>query len=217
MFVQLCVRPELRHHEQTRLMFHREYTIPFVKAFPAMNPFGEFWLITLCLAIATLICLIVWTRHRGKIAFSLALIFGVLTVVVLAIDLSITTENEVVARRLTQLTSLFEAKSPETLGMISAQSPELREMVNAGMKIATVRDLRISDLTTRFTTDGSRAMVEFRISGDMDLVGFGNVGRQPAKFDTVWVKEEGLWKLLRVVRKNPLNDSPMELMRPSAS
>lgn len=182
-----------------------------------MGLLSDSWIIVLSLGIATLVALIVWTRHGGTIWRNIGILCGLLTLLVAAADILNVSDREVVAARLEALTKSFEAKDPNTLVFVSAQSPELRGIIDMGMKAVTVRDVRLSDLDVRFTSDNTRAIVHFRASGDMDVAGFGNVGRQPAKFEAVWIREDGLWKLFRVVRKNPINDSPIELMRPSAS
>lgn len=182
-----------------------------------MGLLSESWIPVSILSLGTLIGLIIWARHPGLLGKLLVFICAPLAIGIAIWDVVTISENERVAAQLTGIASAFEAKDPNIGRFVSAQSPEVLMMIQSGMKTVDARDIRLSEMNIRFTTDGSRAIVNFRASADLNVNGLGGVGRQPGSFETIWTREDNAWKLMRVNRKNPINGQAMEVTSPTAS
>lgn len=139
-----------------------------------------------------------------------------LAIVALLTEQVIVTPGEEVEARTSQLCREFQRKDPHIFTMISAQSPELKTLIETGFKVVQVSDdLHIDHMETRTIESGNRVVIRFRIRATMTIEHLGNVGSRTGLFELVWVREAGDWKLLRVNRLNPVTNDPIEVLSPT--
>lgn len=180
-------------------------------------------IIGLCL-IGVLLFL-VWLSQR-KTAFLVgACLCVALCGVVWLVEEQIVTDREQVEQRLLDFAATFQRESlqqgianailggpePQTLSFISASANEVRGLAMSGLQLVDVQDdFRISDVTTTLTNNNSRAIVHFRASATILVGGYGNIGRQPTRWELTWQREQGQWKVVRATRLHFLTGEPLQ-------
>lgn len=91
----------------------------------------------------------------------------------------------------------------KTIEFISTQAPEIRTQVWRALTLVTVEDdIRVTDVQIETMSNNSRAVVHLRANATISVIGAGNVGRQPTRWEITWQKEGGDWKVIRVIRLN---------------
>jgi hypothetical protein len=173
------------------------------------------WPPAILLCVAAVLFFVGWLSRR-KAAF-LAGAIGCLALcgVVFVIEQQIVTEREKVEQRLLEFTAAFQRDSlrqgvanlllggrePECFQMIGAHADEVRRMAAQALAMVDVADdVRISDVRTKLTNQGSRAITQFRASATVSAGGYNSGGRQPTRWEVTWQREQGTWKIIRVTR-----------------
>ena len=166
------------------------------------------WPLVLILAVAACIMLAIWSAQKRGVWMmgSLGLILA--AVAVIFIEQSIVTESERVEQQVLDLTSAFQRKDHDrTLGFISRQAPELRNMAEFALENVTVQDdLKVKDMHVRVTNENTRAVSRFRANGTISFQGT-NFGPQPSLLEVTWQKENGDWKIIGLRRLNPIKEN----------
>lgn len=168
--------------------------------------------------LAALLAVAFWANSK-RAAYLLAAL-GLLAFggVLYVAEQAIVTPAEEIERLVVQLCEDFRRKSPTTLDYFSDSAPELKLMCQAALALVEIKDdLRVTDLHTKLTNDNTRAVCHFRANAGLSVTGFGDVGRQPARFELTWAKEPSGWKIIGVKRLHPIKDEEMSLMEKSAA
>ena len=179
-------------------------------------------IIFLCV-IAVLLFLGWMSQRRIGYLAGVCLCLGLCGIVWL-VEERIVTEREQVEQRLLDFTKTFQRESlqrglanfvlggpePETFAFISATAKEVRGLAQQALDLVDVQDdVRISDVHTTLTNNQSRAVTQFRASATVNATTFGNVGRQPTRWELIWQRENGVWKVVHATRLNFISGDPL--------
>ncbi len=144
--------------------------------------------------------------------------------VVWFVEQQIITEREIVETRLYDFATSVQRESlqrgvanlilggpePETFKFISATANDVREFARQALDMVDIQeDVRISDVRTTLTNNQSRATTQFRATATVSVTAYGNVGRQPTRWELTWQRENGIWKVTRVTRLNFMSGEPL--------
>ena len=144
--------------------------------------------------------------------------------VVWFVEQQIITEREIVETRLYDFATTVQRESlqrgvanlilggpePETFKFISATANDVREFARQALDMVDIQeDVRISDVRTTLTNNQSRATTQFRATATVSVTAYGNVGRQPTRWELTWQRENGIWKVTRVTRLNFMSGEPL--------
>ena len=88
---------------------------------------------------------------------------------------------------------------------------EWRKQVQLALKLVRVQGIDVKDLSVKLFGQGTGATSLFRANGRVTFSGM-DAGHQPSRWKLTWQKEQGEWKIVDVVRLNPLKDEPMEIL-----
>lgn len=182
------------------------------------------WPPIIILAVIGVLLLLGWLSQRRSGYLIGALVCLGLCGIVWVVELQIVTEREVVETRLHDFAKTVQRESlqrgvanlilggpePETFQFISANANDVREIARQALDMVDIQDdVRISDVRTTLTNNQSRATTQFRATATVSVTAYGNVGRQPTRWELAWQRENGAWKVIRVTRLNFLSGEPL--------
>ena len=138
------------------------------------------------------------------------LVLAVLAIGIYVIEEQIVTERERVETSIHEVAAAFERQDMNgTLAYFSEQALLLRAIAaNAVLGVQVQDDLRITDVSVELSNSESRAKSHFRANGSFSVMGFGDVGHQPTRWNVDWQKEGGEWRIVNVQRLDPINGEP---------
>lgn len=164
-------------------------------------------------AIFAVIFLLMWNANRRGLHLVLALLCLLLCGGFYFLERAIITEGERLQQRVVQLCEDFRDKKPGVLGYVSDAAPEVKALFTGALLTVSVgKDMRLSDFQTQLLKNDTEATVHFRANASVNVVGFGDVGYQPARIILTFVREKGEWKIIKVQRLNPLNGKEMGVL-----
>lgn len=167
--------------------------------------------------LAALLAVAFWSTSKRAVHLLAALGLLALGGVIYLVEQVIVTPAEQVEALVASLCEDFRHKRPATLDYFSATAPELKLMCSAAMALVEVKDdLRLTDMQTKLTNDDTRAVCHFRANAGMSVMGYGDVGRQPGRFELTWAKEPAGWKIIKIRRLHPINNEELPLLEKSA-
>lgn len=142
----------------------------------------------------------------------LTIISLVLAVGVFLLEKYLISDEEVVENEVQQMLQHFKSRDLTSItGQISAGSPQLAKIAGDGLELVDLSpsfDLRSVEVTIDEATQTATAMI--RANGDVTLRKHGGTQhRVPNYWRTVWVTENGQWKLSKAMRLNPVNGTEM--------
>ena len=125
------------------------------------------------------------------------------------LDFATTFQRESLQRGLANL--VLGGPEPQTFAFISASAKEVRDLALQALDLVDIQeDIRISDVRTTLSNNNSRAVMHFRASATVSVGAYGNVGRQPTRWELTWQREKGEWKVIRATRLNFLTGEPLQ-------
>jgi hypothetical protein len=99
----------------------------------------------------------------------------------------------------------LEESEEQIFAQISPGAPELREMARDGLKRVQLTPLfHLRDIEVSFGSDGETAEVSLRANGLLTIRQSSSTHHVATRWRTSWRRESGVWKLVKVVRLNPL-------------
>lgn len=171
------------------------------------------WPPMLIAGLAALVCVALWNNSRRKIYVVAALGCLLLSAGFYFLEQAIVTEGERLQKVVVSLCDDFRHKRPATLNYFSNAAVDLKAKVLAAMALVEVRDdLRLTDFQTNLTNQNSRGTVHFRANASLSVIGYGDVGRQPARILLTFQREQNEWKIIDVERLHPLTGEKMQLL-----
>jgi hypothetical protein len=173
------------------------------------------WPPIIVLALFALVMGGLWLSQRRGIWLIAAAVALVGCFAVYYVEQAIVTESERIEQNVFDLTrAVCRKDEAKTLSYISKQAPELRDVAIRGMKLVDIReDLDIKDLSVRLLAENSQALSHFRANGTVSVKEFGGVGAYyPTRWEVRWQKEGGDWKIVEVVRLDPLKEERMGIL-----
>ncbi len=171
------------------------------------------WPPMLICGLGALLAISWWANSKRGLAAGLAVFCLALGGAVYVVEGIIVTPAEEVEQLVTDLCWQFQRRDPKVLEHFSQTAASLRHQCQAAMLLVEVQpDLRLTDFQTRLTNEGSRAICHFRANATISVLGAGNVGRQPSRFELTWAREGDAWKIIDLRRLNPIRDEELGLM-----
>ncbi|MBM83199.1 MAG: hypothetical protein CMJ78_21775 [Planctomycetaceae bacterium] len=169
--------------------------------------------IVICSIIGA-ICLVDLTSRRRKISLIGVVLMAVASIAIFIIEEQIVTDSEQVEISVIAMATAFEeGELNACLDYISPQAVQIRGMVQAAfLTVKEVRGLKIKSLSVEMKANSTRAISDFRANADLAIRGYGEIGRRPSRWRFTWRKEDGAWKIVKVVRLNPLTGEEMGIM-----
>lgn len=142
----------------------------------------------------------------GVCLFLSALLYGV--------EGAIITPSEILDEQLEALRQGFVADSEDQVfALISPAAPELREQAKLGLQSVRVSPLlHIQDVQVIPSADGRTAEVSLRANGLLTIRQNDMLRHVATRWKTQWRQEDGVWKLFRVQRLNPVTGEEQGLL-----
>jgi hypothetical protein len=169
----------------------------------------------ICLAAAGLA--VAWAQTRSQprdrtLGFVGALGGVLAALAIFPLERSIVTDRERIELDVRQLVADFTAQDEDaTLSHFSPGAVEWRKQVQLALKLVKVQGIDVKDLSVKLFGQGTGATSLFRANGRVTFSGM-DAGHQPSRWKLTWQKEQGEWKIVDVVRLNPLKDEPMGIL-----
>ncbi|MFO1019522.1 MAG: hypothetical protein U0903_02300 [Planctomycetales bacterium] len=153
-----------------------------------------------------LVFAIVWTRsmRRGwllAVAGALLIACGAF-----ALDEMTVTGREKMEQEVRELCFAFQRNElVQAQSYISDQAPEWKGRMKEAMDLVQVdTDLTVRDINAEFIGEGT-AKTKFRANATVKIRRGESLGRQPSMWELTWQKEKEVWKIIKVVRLDPIN------------
>lgn len=141
------------------------------------------------------------------------LLLGALAVIVYVVEQQVVTERERVEQSIHDVAAAFQRRDVDgTLRHFSEQAILLRGIAMTALAAVEVQDdLRITDVSIEMKNADSRAKAHFRANGSFAVIGYGDVGHQPTRWNVDWQKEGGQWRIITVERLDPITGESMDI------
>jgi hypothetical protein len=145
------------------------------------------------------------------------LLLAALAIIVYVVEQQVVTERERVEQSIHDVATAFQSQDVEgTLEHFSEQALLLRAAVMGAVAAVQVQDdLRITDVSIEMKNADSRARAHLRANGTFEVVGYGDVGHQPTRWNVDWQKEGGQWRIIYVERLDPITGEVMGIFEES--
>jgi len=173
-------------------------------AWTPMFLFGSLGVILAFVAIAT-----------QKIKYmALAAILAVVCGAIYIIAQRIVTDAELIEQEIYNLAADFQRNDlPAVISYFSPQEKGLIATATAAVAMVDIaEDYRITDLQVTTKAENSLAESHFRANVTATVTGYGNVGRQPTRWNVSWQKVAGEWKIIEVKRLSVIGDEEMGIL-----
>lgn len=164
--------------------------------------------------LAAVFFLFNWVRSGKTNALLIGVVCLTAMVGIFFLEQAIVTEPERIEQLVVQLAdSVVAGDTDQALSYISKQSRELGSMVAGAMLAVTIEDdLSITDTTVEMLAQGSRAKIRFRANGTVNVKAAGLRNHYPSRWEVIWQRESGEWKIIKVVRLNIINGQEIGLL-----
>lgn len=160
-----------------------------------------------------LVFLVLWNSNRRGLHLLLAVVCGLLGAGFYFVERAIVTDGERLQLIVVQLCEDFRDKKPNVSDRVSDSRPDIKLMFEAARAMVTIQsDLRLSDFQTTLSDGNSQGTVHFRANATINVVGYGDVGYQPARFILTFQREKEDWKIIKIKRLNPINGKELGLL-----
>ncbi|TWT58814.1 hypothetical protein KOR42_22000 [Thalassoglobus neptunius] len=128
-------------------------------------------------------------------------------------DRTIVTEREKVQEAILEITHAFAAKDFEGVhSRISQRSLDLRTLADMAMNLATLENMRVTDIQVELKSEATRAVSRFRVNAL--ITSERASAREPAYIEARWQTEEGRWRMIDVKFLDPITgDVEADLMQ----
>ena len=164
------------------------------------------WPVVIVLAGLAIVCFVLGHPMLRRIAAVMVLAAGG----VYAMSEMITSPTEHVQATVSRMLDEFQAEDIDAIAtLISDRSPKLVETASKGLGLVAIRDdFHVRKADVSFESD-SKAKVRVRANGTILVRDHGIDQRVSELWDTVWIQEDGEWKISEAIRLNPISAKPM--------
>lgn len=170
------------------------------------------WPPALACGVVAVACTVLWLQRRQN-SLALGGLLGVLAALgCFLVDRLVVTPREQVERRVIELVDDFEnRRSEQVLKAFSPQAIQFRALATTALEVVRVEGMKIKDLQVELVSRGTEATSHFRANGRIHYLG-QDAGHRPSRWKLVWRREEGTWRIVDVIRLNPLRDEPLPIL-----
>jgi hypothetical protein len=163
-------------------------------------------------ALATAFAAALISTQRTKFIAPILLLAAV-AIIVYVVEQQVVTERERVEQSIHDVAAAFQKQDVDaTLEHFSEQALLLRAAALWALTTVQVQDdLRITDVSIEMKNADSRARSHFRANGTFAVVGYGDVGHQPTRWNVDWQKEGGEWRIIYAERLDPITGEVMAI------
>ncbi len=171
------------------------------------------WPLIVILGIAACVCLALWTSQKRAVWLVGVVILVGVAVGVFVVEKSIISEAERVEQNVYDLTGAFQRKDRErVLSFFSLQAPDLRATAVEALNLVDLPDgIDVKDVSVRMSNENTRAVSHFRANGTVSVKGLG-ARHSASRWEVTWQKEASDWKIVEVIRLDPIKDEKMQIM-----
>lgn len=174
------------------------------------------WPPVLICVVLSVAALATWVSRRQTQWLALGSLALLLAAGIWWLERRIVTDREQVEQLVVTLVDEFQRKDREAvLSHFSPQAPEWSLLVGKALDLVEIKDVKVRDLSVRMTSNNAQAVSHFRANGTVIFAGNAS-GYQPSRWELTWRRERGEWKIIDVVRLNPLRDEPLGVLDPRA-
>jgi hypothetical protein len=173
---------------------------------PPDNPWPVV-LVLLCVAVGFGFS---WIGSRKTYALSVALIALGLASGIYAWSISVETPSKVIVKNLHDMVAAFKNHDvPKTMSYFSKQA-DVPVLLEELIKNVEVRgDIRITDVSVKFTQQNSLGTLHFRANGGFTYRGI-SVESYPTNWELDWQREGKEWKIVQIRRLHFMNGTPVD-------
>lgn len=164
-----------------------------------------------------LIFLAMWNANRRGLHFILAMTCVLLCGGFYLLERAIVTDGERLQAIVIKLVDDFRTKKAAISSYVSDTRPDIKLMFETAKAMVTIQsDLRLSDFQSAMSEGHEQGTVHFRANATLNVVGYGDVGYQPARLILTFQREKGEWKIIDIKRLHPINGKDMGILDQSA-
>jgi ketosteroid isomerase-like protein len=169
--------------------------------------------IFICSVIAVILFAAWYATQRGIHLVGIAGLV-LIGVVIYFVEASIVTKAERVEAAVIALAEAYQQGNLDaSLEHISPDYVLLRGAVETTMAAYEVSDdLRLTDLSVRFTADDTKAISHFRANATISGPGVAGQTRRPTRWELIWQLEANTWKVIKARSLDPLTGEENPLL-----
>lgn len=171
-----------------------------------------------CVLLAALCFVIAWMAQKPKLLSAVALLL-VAAVAIFFVEQAIVTDLEHVEGQLIELVDTFvretqanpKAAQPQCVRFFSERNDRDKARIAAAVALVRVDSVRVTDVQTKVTNQGTRAITLFRANGTVSIGSEG--GQYPTRWELSWQKEAGEWRITTTRMLNAVNGTEIGIPR----
>lgn len=164
-------------------------------------------------AVACVLLSLWWTRRKQSY-LGAVIILLVAAVATFFVERAIVSDREQIEQNVLDLTAAFQREDLDaTLSHFSALADELRAIVTKAMELVDVQhDLDVKDVQVTMVAQGSQGISIFRANATVSVPSMSFTGHQPSRWKLTWQREGGEWKIVEVIRMDPIQDKELGIL-----
>ena len=168
------------------------------------------WPLLLILLGTALVLMIVGEPRLRRVALGCV----VAAVGLYFLESAIVTPGEHVEQNLQKMLSGFVREDLESInGLIASGSPGLKEQARRGLSLARLHEgFHLKDVAVTVSQDGLSADVHLRANGGLTVREGNTPFHAVTRWETQWALENGVWKLSKVRRLDPVSGTEIGIL-----
>ena len=166
------------------------------------------WQPILLFGILAMLSALTWFRQRRSLFLTCSAVCLVAIGATWFVERAIVTDRERVTDAVVGITHAFQQQDLErTTSYVSARNDDLKALINVFIYQVIIKDMRLTDIQVELTSGNTRAVCRFRVNANFQM---GDIAtREPTRWETRWQLEANEWKMIDVIRLNPLTGDVM--------
>lgn len=164
------------------------------------------WQPMLLFTLLAMIAGMVWYRRlqsRYLIAMVCCLVMVAATWV---IERSVVTARERVHDSVVGIVTAFQQRDLDlTVSYVSNQAEDLKTLIGTAHNLVEVKDdMRLTAIETELLNQNTRAKSKFRVNATIKALHGDYTGYQPTHWEMTWQLEEGEWRMINLLKLDPI-------------
>ena len=125
------------------------------------------------------------------------------------VERSIVTPRERVHDSVVGIVTAFQQRDLDrTIGYVSNQAKDLKLLIGTAHNLVEVKDdMRLTDINTELLNHDTRAKSKFRVNATVQARQGNYTGHQPTHWEITWQLEGGEWKMINLLRLDPITSN----------
>jgi len=166
--------------------------------------------------VAATTLFLIWMKNRRGVFLIGMTLVAALCPMIYFVERAILTDAEQIEAVVYQLRDAVAANDVDgTLKFVSPQKDALQKTIAGAMSLIEIEDgVRITDVLVEVTSAGTRGKSHFRANGTIKSQIGGMGHHTPIRWLLSWQREQGEWRIVEVLRLNPISGEEMGLLAP---